>query len=283
MKKHYLIVLAVAAVAAVPAFGQVRAASEPVKLLESPSGLMAPVWSPDGSKIAVTTDNYAGIYVANADGSNLALVTSDAGAGYKMSWNADSRTIVGRAKTVDATMRNLQEMRSYDVANGRSAVVAARTRTTAEPAALSASGIYGQMVSNPAEATSNIAALLQFAGKVVINPALSPDGKIIAFQIPGKGMWTINCDGSNLRSIGTGSHPAWMPDSRNLVYTIVEDNGAEFTASTLMSIDLVSGRRAVVYSAAGFIPMTPAVSPDGSKVAFENAADAAIYTLNLQY
>ena len=49
------------ALCALPGFGQARAASEPVKLLESRVGLMAPVWSPDGSMLAVTTDNYAGI------------------------------------------------------------------------------------------------------------------------------------------------------------------------------------------------------------------------------
>ena len=281
MKKHYITVLAMAALAVAPAFGQVRAASEPVKLLESPVGLMAPVWSPDGSKIAVTTDNYAGIFVANADGSNLQLVTSDEGAGYKMNWSADSRTITGRAKLNNAARQ--QQMRSYNVANRTVTAVAEAARTNAAPAAVTASGIYGAMVSNPAEATKTVAALSRFAGKVVINPALSPDGSTIAFQIPGNGMWTINADGTNLKSIGTGSHPAWMPDSRTIVYTIVEDNGENFTASTLMSMDLQSGRRGVVYRTDGFIPMTPAIAPDGSKVAVENATDAAIYTINLQY
>lgn len=282
MKKHYMIVLAMAALAAAPAFAQVRAASEPVKLLESPVGLMAPVWSPDGSKIAVTTDNYAGILVAEADGSNLRALTSDAGAGYKMSWSADSRAIIGSAKIADGA-RTYRELRSYDLGSRAAATVAARSRGAAEPASLNASGIYGAMVSDPAGATKTVAALSQFAGKTVINPALSPDGAVIAFQIPGKGMWTINADGSDLRSIGNGSHPAWMPDSRTLVYTIVSDNGNEFTGSSLMSMDLATGRRAVVYNVPGFIPVTPSVAPDGSKVAFENAADASIYVMNLQF
>ena len=60
--------------------------SEPVLLLKSSQNLMAPVWSPDGSKIAVTGDNYVGIWVANADGSSLQQVSSATGAGYQMIW-----------------------------------------------------------------------------------------------------------------------------------------------------------------------------------------------------
>lgn len=281
MKKHYLLVLALGAMTVLPSLGQVRAVSEPVKLLEAPMGLMAPVWSPDGSKIAVTTDNYTGILVANADGSRLHALTMDAGAGYKLAWSADSRSITGRARLQGDNAAIQHQMRRYELA-GTTASLGERQRTTAEPAALTATGIYGIMVSDPAGAASAIAALEPFAGKTIINPALSPDGSAIAFQVPGRGMWIINADGTGLRSLGTGSHPSWLPDSRTLVFTIVEDNGNTFTASTLMSMDTATGARATVFSANGFVPMTPCVSPDGSKVAFENAADACIYTLNIQ-
>lgn len=280
MKKHYLFVLALGAMAVLPAAGQVRAASEPVKLLEAPMGLMAPVWSPDGSKIAVTTDNYTGILVANADGSRLHAVTTDAGAGYKLAWSPDSRSITGRARLSQGALIQ-HEMRRYDL-SGTAVTASARMRTNAEPASLTASGIYGAMVSNPSEAAATVPSLERFAGKTIINPALSPDGSAIAFQIPGQGMWLINADGSGLRSLGKGSHPSWLPDNRTLVFTIVEDNGNTFTGSTLMSMDITTGARASVFSAAGFVPMTPCVSPDGAKVAFENAADACIYTINIQ-
>ena len=143
------------ALCALPGFGQARAASEPVKLLESRVGLMAPVWSPDGSMLAVTTDNYAGILVANADGSGL-------------------------------------------------------------------------------------------------------------------------------RALGMGSHPAWLPDSRTIVYTIVRDNGENSTGSTLMSMDTATGATATLLASRSLVPLTPSVNADGTKVAFENAAEAAIYVMNIQ-
>ena len=53
----------------VAAMAQPRSASEPTLLIKSSQGLMAPVWSPSGDKIAVTSDNYDGIWIADADGS----------------------------------------------------------------------------------------------------------------------------------------------------------------------------------------------------------------------
>ena len=266
------------ALCALPGFGQARAASEPVKLLESRVGLMAPVWSPDGSMLAVTTDNYAGILVANADGSGLRAVSADAGTGYKMCWSADSRSITGRATV--ATGRH--QMRRYDVAGGRATAISAVARTSAEPVSATAAGLYALMTSDPAGAAATAPALARFAGRTVINPALSPDGTAIAFQIPGQGMWIIGADGSGLRALGMGSHPAWLPDSRTIVYTIVRDNGENFTGSTLMSMDTATGATATLLASRSLVPLTPSVNADGTKVAFENAAEAAIYVMNIQ-
>lgn len=279
MKKHYLIGLALLSMS-LPMAAQVQAVGEPQLLLRDNGGLMAPVWSPDGSKIAASGSRYTGIVVANADGTEQRTISNSAGAGYKMCWAPDGQSIVARVNVQRGAL-TFHEVRNFNIAGGASQTLVEARRSSAEPAAMTAEGVYGKMVSNPATAASEIAALARFAGKTIINPALSPDGTKIAFQIPGKGMWMLNADGSGLIELGRGSHPAWMPDSRNIVYTIVEDNGNEFTASTLMSMDVVTGATAIVYSRTGMIPMTAAVSPDGTRVAFENAADASIYTLSI--
>ena len=138
------------------AAAQPRSASAPQLLLTTPTGLMAPVWSPDGSKIAVTGDNYTGIMVANADGTGL-------------------------------------------------------------------------------------------------------------------------------RSLGLGSNPSWLPDNESIVYTVVKDNGQVYTSSTMLAMNVVSGESVTLTSRTDMIPLTPAVSPDGTKVAFQNAADQSIYVVTLKY
>lgn len=283
MKKHFFLAVALMAIGGV-AGAQVQSDGAPVKLLSTPGGLMAPVWSPDGSKIAVTTDNYTGILVANADGTALRQLTREAGTGYNMTWTEDGAAIISRNNIIE-NGRVFHEIKSFDVNRGTSKVLVAKSREAVSPRLKARSGatdIYSVMLARPTKAAKEIKALNEFAGKTVINPALSPDGSKIAFQIPGKGMWMINADGSGLRSLGKGSHASWLPDSKTLVYTVVEDNGERFTASELKSVDTSNGKTSVITRRADMIPMTPSVSPDGRKVAFENAADAAIYVVNLK-
>lgn len=72
-------------------------------------GTGLPTWSPDGTHVGFVgfgglvrrgrfTDRYAGIYVADSDGSNLHLVTSHAYNEYGFAWSPDGRWILyGRA------------------------------------------------------------------------------------------------------------------------------------------------------------------------------------------
>ena len=265
MKKHFFLAVALMAIGGV-AGAQVQSDGAPVKLLSTPGGLMAPVWSPDGSKIAVTTDNYTGILVANADGTALRQLTREAGTGYNMTWTEDGAAIISRNNIVE-NGRVFHEIKSFDVKLGTSKVLMAKSRDAVSPRLKARKGaaadIYSAMLARPTKAAKEIKALNQFAGKTVINPALSPDG-------------------SGLRSLGKGSHASWLPDSKTIVYTVVEDNGERFTSSQLKSVDTSNGKTSVITRRADMIPMTPSVSPDGRKVAFENAADAAIYVVNIK-
>ena len=307
MKKSLLIAFSLC-LAGGFAFAQPKGAGEPQLLIKSNVGLMAPVWSPDGRKIAVTTDNYAGILVANADGTALKSVTDEAGAGYKMSWSDDSKSILGRTNVVE-NRRVLHELKVWNAEDGSSRVVVAKTRgmkgtptwndalrvnfadrdgfkaanvkTSAKTSVTP--DVYSLMMNDPVGAAKQIASLRPYAAKMVLNPALSPDGKKVAFQLPGKGVFTCNADGSDVKSLCDGSHPAWLPDNRTVVVSRVSDDGNRFTASDLYAIDIENGDEVLLTGNTDCIPLTPAVSPDGKRVAFENAQDASIYVMDLKY
>lgn len=270
---------------------QPRSASEPQKLIEFTSGLMAPVWSPDGTKIAVTTDNYTGILVANADGSNLKCITNESGAGYKMKWSQDGSQILGRTNIVENN-RVLHEVKAWSINSNKVELIIPKSRNISGTPTwksvkvtptLDYSNVYEMMVNEPAKATSQISSLNQFKGKIVINPSLSLDGQKVAFQIPGKGMWVCNSDGSELKGLGKGSNPQWLPDNESIIYTVVTDDGTNFTASDIYSMNINNGKKHLLTGNTVLIPLTPTVSPDGKKVAFENAIDASIYVINLKY
>ena len=272
-------------------FAQPRSASEPQKLIEHSVGLMAPVWSPDGNLIAVTTDNYTGIIVTNADGSNPRTITTESGAGYKMKWSVDGTKILGRTNVVENN-RVLHEVKAWDITTCEAETFVNKSRNiegtptwksiSIKPT-LESSSVYEIMVNNPAKATELIPSLKEFSGKIIINPAQSIDGTKVAFQIPGKGMWICNSDGSNVQNIGKGSNPQWLNDNESLIYTVVTDDGSNFTASDIYSINITTGKKYLLTGNTDIIPLTPSVSPDGKKVIFENATDASIYIINLNY
>ncbi len=282
MKKQIITVMALCAVQ-LGLMAQPRSASAPVKLLECESGLMAPVWSPDGSRIAVTTDNYTGIMVANADGSGLRTLTTAPGAGYKMAWSADSRQIMGRVNVYDQSQRVSRRMTTWSVASGEVTATESATRRAAAPQWAKTGTAYDIMVGQAGEAAELLPELNEYKGAIVINPALSPDGSKIAFQIPGHGVMLCSADGTNVTKLCKGSHPQWLADGKTIILTRVQDNGREFTASDIYAVDTTTGTETLLTADTDVIPLTPAVSPDGQRIAFENAADAAIYVITLNY
>ena len=269
---------------------------------------MAPVWSPSGDKIAVTSDNYDGIWVADADGSNLRQVTCCSGAGYKMQWSADGTKLLGRTNVVSDN-RVFHEVKVWNAADGAETTLVGKTReltgtplwNDAERVMISgergassvntrslkrtsatAADVYTMMVNDPAGVADKVASLKEFTGAIIINPALSNDGKQVAFQVPGKGIFTCNSDGSGVAYLCKGSHPAWLPDN-SLIYTVVTDNGESFTGSDIYAVDVATGKAVLLTANTDMIPLTPAVTRDGKRVAFENAKDACIYEITLKY
>lgn len=259
---------------------QSKANGEPRLLIKSAQSLMAPVWSPDGSKIAVTGDNFIGIWVANADGSNLNQVSEALGAGYKMNWQ-DAQTIVFTPYTMENGLRMVR-IENVNVETAEISEVAPAQRGFRPSKVMKNVNLLRIMCDQPAEATRLIPSLEQYAGKMVLNPALSPDGKKIAFQIVSYGLFVCDVDGANLKSFGKGAYPSWAPNSRDLMFARIQDNGERFTASDLFSVNTETGVEENLTPNSDVIPITLSVSPDGSKVAFDNDVDGNIYVVDLK-
>lgn len=279
MKKSLLLFSAIM-LSAGSLMAQSMANGEPRLLIKSAQSLMAPVWSPDGSKIAVTGDNFIGIWVANADGSNLNQVSEALGAGYKMNWQ-DAQTIVSTPYTVENGLRMVR-IENVNVETAEISEVAPAQRGFRPSKVMKNVNLLRIMCDQPAEATRLIPSLEQYAGKMVLNPALSPDGKKIAFQIVSYGLFVCDVDGANLKSFGKGAYPSWAPNSRDLMFARIQDNGERFTASDLFSVNTETGVEENLTPNSDVIPITLSVSPDGSKVAFDNDVDGNIYVVDLK-
>ena len=256
--------------------------SEPRVIAKAEVGLFAPVWSPDGSQIAMTGDNYTGIFVVNADGSQFKLVSDATGAGYQMKWSSDNEII--STPWVMNDNRRMTRVESVNVKSGYIKQVSPAERNFKRSRVVNnENALLGIMIDDPINATKLIPSLNAFEGKMVINPILSPDGRKIAFQIVGKGLMVCDADGSGLKSLGKYSHASWMPDNNYVMAARISDNGDVFTKSDIYCIDVNNGSAVNITPYTDVIPVTMAVSPDGSKVAFDNDTDGAIYVIDLNY
>ena len=140
-----------------------------------------------------------------------------------------------------------------------------------------------QMVDDPAGVASKVKALQALGGYLIFNPVLSPKGDQIVFQVSnGKGLYIVNVDGSGLRSLGQGERATWTPDGKYLVAMLVADDGHTLTKGELISIHVASGAKNTLFASDKYIALSPAISPDGKKLAFEEYASGAIYVMDIQ-
>ena len=294
---------------------QPKAVGEPQVLLKQDGvNFQAPVWSPDGSKLAVTTTKYVGIWLANADGSNLQQLT-DADAGYGLSWSNDSQSILTRVNVFENRRRN--HAITIFHTNGKAPDQITEFRSKME--ALPKWAQYGEKVvliqndkieafdskkeipdqfknkpslpfyilkSNeiakgkiPTNSTENIS---PFADARYLNLEVSPDGQKLAFEVYGGNLYVMNVDGSNLVDLGKANRPSWSPDSRYVVASVSEDDGHSITKGDVFAFSIDGNQSINLTDRSDFIAQNPNWSPDGSKIAFDVPNEGAIYIINIE-
>ena len=192
-----------------------------------------PAWSPDGTRLAFTSDRDGDreIYVIDVNGSNsVRLTNSPASDDYRPAWAPDG---------------------------GRIAFVSTRFGA-ADIFVMNADG------SNVVRLTSHLASDR--------DPAWSPDGRSIAFTSQRDGVpevYVMTADGATVTRLttGGGQHPAWSPDGTTIAYVGPACPGYPFSCqpSIHVSVRMLAGRRLV-----SEIGERPAWSPDGRRIAFDS-------------
>jgi TolB protein len=96
-------------------------------------------------------------------------------------------------------------------------------------------------------------------------------------------LYVMDYDGHGSRQITTDGFlnltPQWSPDRKFLVFTSYQSR----TRQNIEIVDLSTGKRSPLVSLAG-LNITPALSPDGTKLAFATSQDgnSEIYTMDMQ-
>lgn len=194
-------------------------------------------WSPDGTRLAFTFRR--NIYVMNADGSDMAALTTGSESGYDSSpaWSPDgSRIAFSRATALDT-------ISFADVTSDVYAINADGTRLSR----LNEDLFTGYAASLSWSPDGSQIAFIQYSGTGVIsgqdiyllnvregnstnltvglngnnfNPAWSPDGSQIAFTSYGKGIYLVNANGSGRAALSHDSDdfPKWNSDGQKIAY-----------------------------------------------------------------
>lgn len=290
---------------------QPKADGAPTALVKGGFVKTAPQWSPQGDKLAFSTLNYEGIWVVDANGSNLEQVTSDPGSGYKLSWSEDGKTILARTSPrVD--LKVFHEVKTYDVASKAETVLLKKTRdlkgipswssdnsnieykldgtlkraSTGKAALKSAKAetdaqlLVKKIQEDPANVATSVLGLKELSGRILYNAQASNTNRVV-FEAGGRGIFVCDGDGSNLKHLGSGNAPAWTPDGKYVIVALTEDDGHAITKAVLSVVDVATGTYKALTDDS-IIALRPSVAPTGDKVAFEELKSGAIYILKLK-
>jgi len=105
-------------------------------------------------------------------------------------------------------------------------------------------------------------------------PAYSPDGKQIAYNVAGGGIFIVGATGESPRRLtSVGVQPSWSPDGTQIVYGLREGGSAYYTnGGSVLEIVSVSGgtprRLDAKLPAGGTSKLQPSWSPSGTRIAF---------------
>ena len=189
-------------------------------------------------------------------------------------WSADGKTLY---------FNSMVSGERWEVASTGKRLKRASAKATVQRQSLNANLLFEQFIAEPAEVAAKVEGLQSLSDCILFNPVLSPTGDYIVFQASyGKGLFVCNADGSGLRSLGNGSRATWTKDGKFVVAAITEDDGHSINRGKLVSIDAANGTRSDLFDSDKYIAMSPAISPDGNKLAFEEYGSGAIYVIDIQ-
>ncbi len=275
----------------------------PTRIAEGLAWEVQPRFSPDGRRIAFTSDRGGGdnIWVMNADGSDKRQVTKEEfRLLYQPAWSPDGRFIAAKKHFTTGRSLGTGEVWLYHVSGGGGVLLVKREserhqKELGEPVFAPGGGaVYytrnvtpGPIFEYAQDSNGNLFNIERYdlaTGEVrtvvsgeggAVRPTPSPDGRKLAFA-RNREIYTVDVTGRNLRRItndtDTDGDASWSPDGRRLVWA----SGAGSSRGSYLWTGSAAGGapRQVTFELEGEgyedrnDDVTPAWSPDGTSIAF---------------
>jgi len=307
MKKLFVIIF-------ISLTGLISAQSSSQLLIEGSQqeAAMNAVYSPDGTNIAYTKSGYQGIWVYNLKTQMKKQITDEAAAGFGFKWSSDSKSILTRvAKYED--LKRFNAVKVFNIETGESKqltdyktmmpylpqwadgdtkiILPKKTQDEIFTTDKSKNNLNQNsivvfeknnklIVKNFSDNSEEIFEPIKDAQ--YINISTSPDDTKMVFEVIGGNMFVVNTDGSNLIDLGKGNRPRWSFDNSKIIYMIAQDDGHDFTASDIYTINSDGTGKKNLSNTADLIEMNPYFAPDGKSIAFDVVNDGSIYLMNIE-
>jgi len=292
-------------------YAQVRASGDPVPLTQS--GFMNPVWSPDGTHLALSGAGYDGLYVLDTSTGELEEITTESGAGFDYAWSPDGSSLLARVSRSEG-VRRYHAVKVFDLADSEEHLLTDYRPSMPATPSWDAAGervflytdkelevfdvavepgktaldrrevIEGRNGFVEADLSSrSVSALDTFSDREILNVVRSPDGSRVAFEVLGGNLYSMNADGSDVVDLGSGNRPSWSPDGEWVVYMRTVDDGHMITSSDLIAVQPDGSARSTITRTSDRLEMNPSWSPDGSRIAYDDLTDGAVHAIQVTY
>jgi Tol biopolymer transport system component len=212
-----------------------------------------PAWSPDGSKIAFTSDRdgNAEIYVMNADGSAETRLTDNVGYDGGPAWSPDGLKIAFHrfgSTDYDIWVMNANGTSPVNITNNAAEDVFPSWRPGSTRIAFQTNRDGNGEIYAADQTGANLANLTNTPAREDGDPNWSPDGSRIVFDGGGAGvadLWIMNANGTGQTNMtaslaAPNHHATWSPDGFKIAFVSSRDFNDEIYT---MNVDGSSQRR----------------------------------------
>jgi Tol biopolymer transport system component len=271
---------------ALPASGQVRVVATERLPLPVDHVWSAPQFSPDGTRIFVTTAGYRGVWRFTPATRSLEQICDDAGAGYGFTVSPDGNRIAYR-RTLEGTSMNrrVQEVVEVDLSSGEQTVMASGrdlptpiyagdrvlfdpsgTQKSMVPAMVQGNAVLGIEETKIAAVVDGKPARLDpYRNGSYIWASLSPDRtRMVAYEMA-RGMFVSDLAGNVLAEFGRCDAPSWMRNGRWVVYMREKNDGQQITGSDIYCV-APDGGSPIRLTATPAIELMPVCSPVDDRI-----------------
>ena len=275
------------------------------KILDSGSKYYYPHLSPDGQKIAFTTQNFVGLYVADIKTNKIIQVSDKQGAGYEPAFSDDAGTIYFRTDEYDG-FKKYSSLFAFDLDNENKKIIENRKRNLLPPKVINNKLIYTvgdevkkeKLTERDNSQTKDIITYIDNQKIVIykngektiltpkgegnyIWPQLSPDKTKLLFTFAGHGTYISDLKGNILADLGYLNASKWLNDNW-IVGMKDHDNGDVFTDSDIFAVRADGQTTVQLTNKSDKIEMYPDCSGDGTKVVY-HTLEGEIYLMTLNY